>query len=60
MIYRYTDAAPVEVMPGLLRRTLVTGKSMMICEFTLIQVWKSRGTHILMSRWAMWPLERSA
>lgn len=35
MIYRYADAAPVEVMPGLLRRTLVTGKSMMICEFTL-------------------------
>lgn len=35
MIYRYEDAAPVEVMPGLIRRTLVTGKSMMICEFTL-------------------------
>ena len=35
MIYRYADAAPVEVMPVLLRRTLVTGKSMMICEFTL-------------------------
>ena len=35
MIYRYADAAPVEVMPGLLRRTLVTGKSMMICEFAL-------------------------
>lgn len=35
MIYRYLDAVPEEVMPGLLRRTLVTGKSMMICEFIL-------------------------
>jgi quercetin dioxygenase-like cupin family protein len=35
MIYRYEDASPVEVMPGLFRRTLVTGKSMMICEFAL-------------------------
>jgi quercetin dioxygenase-like cupin family protein len=35
MIYRYADAPVVEVMPGLLRSTLVTCKSMMICEFTL-------------------------
>ena len=35
MIYRYKDAQPVEMVPGLLRRTLITGKSMMICEFTL-------------------------
>jgi quercetin dioxygenase-like cupin family protein len=35
MIYRYKDAEPVEMVPGLLRRTLITGKSMMICEFAL-------------------------
>lgn len=35
MIYRYTDAIPVEMVPGLLRRTLVSSDSMMICEFTL-------------------------
>ena len=35
MIYRYKDAQPVEMVPALLRRTLITGKSMMICEFTL-------------------------
>jgi quercetin dioxygenase-like cupin family protein len=35
MIYRYKDAQPVEMVPGLLRRTLITGKSMMILEFTL-------------------------
>ena len=35
MIYRYKDAALVEVVPGLIRRTLVTGKSMMICKFIL-------------------------
>jgi hypothetical protein len=34
MIYRYADVPVVEAMTGLLRRTLVTGKSMMICEFT--------------------------
>lgn len=35
MISRYSKSNPVEVMPGLFRRTLITGKSMMICEFTL-------------------------
>ncbi len=35
MIYRYADAAPIEVMPGLIRRTLADGGSLMICEFTL-------------------------
>ena len=35
MICQYKDAKPVEMVPGLLRRTLITGKSMMICEFTL-------------------------
>lgn len=35
MIYRYADAVPVEMMPGLIRRTLAEGGSMMICEFTL-------------------------
>ncbi len=34
MIFRYADAASVEMVPGLLRRTLVEGKSMMICECT--------------------------
>ena len=34
MIYRNTDAKPVEMLPGLLRRTLVEGVSMMICECT--------------------------
>ncbi len=35
MISRYSDAVPVEMLPGLSRRTLAAGKSMMICEFTL-------------------------
>lgn len=35
MIYRNRDAAPGEIMPGLLRRTLAIGKSMMICQFDL-------------------------
>jgi quercetin dioxygenase-like cupin family protein len=35
MIHRHADAPLVTVMPGLIRRTLVTGKTMMICEFTL-------------------------
>ncbi len=35
MIYRNSDAAPVKMMPGLLRRTLAVGKSMMICQFNL-------------------------
>ncbi len=34
MIYRRADAVPVEVLPGLVRRTLADGESVMICEFT--------------------------
>ncbi len=32
---RYSETVPVEVMPGLVRRTLAEGKAMMICEFSL-------------------------
>ncbi len=35
MIYRNADAEPVQALPGIVRRTLIEGKSMMICEFTL-------------------------
>jgi len=35
MIYRNADATPVEMLPGLIRRTLADGEFMMICEFTL-------------------------
>ncbi|MGA9098921.1 MAG: cupin domain-containing protein [Methanotrichaceae archaeon] len=35
MINKYSSASPVEMMPGLIRRTLAEGKSMMICEFIL-------------------------
>ncbi|MFB3765482.1 MAG: cupin domain-containing protein [Methanotrichaceae archaeon] len=35
MINKYTSASPVEMLPGLIRRTLAEGKSMMICEFIL-------------------------
>ncbi len=34
-ILRNADATPVEMLPGLIRRTLADGESMMICEFTL-------------------------
>lgn len=34
MILRNADSTPVEMLPGLTRRTLVSGPSMMICEFT--------------------------
>ena len=34
MIIFYKDAKPVNVLPGLIRRTLAQGKSLMICEFT--------------------------
>ncbi len=34
MIYRNADATPVEMLPGLVRRTLADGESMMLCEFT--------------------------
>lgn len=35
MMYRNADAEPVQALPGIVRRTLIEGKSMMICEFTL-------------------------
>jgi quercetin dioxygenase-like cupin family protein len=34
MIKRYADAGPVEMLPGLIRRTLIDGDTLMICEFT--------------------------
>jgi unsaturated pyranuronate lyase len=34
MIYRNADAKPVQMLPGLIRRTLVEGASMMVVEFT--------------------------
>jgi quercetin dioxygenase-like cupin family protein len=34
MIYLNKDAKPVNVLPGLTRRTLAQGHSLMICEFT--------------------------
>lgn len=34
MILRNLDSKPVEMKPGLVRRTLVSGQTMMICEFT--------------------------
>ena len=34
MISRNAGATSVEMMPGLLRRTLVEGKSIMVCEYT--------------------------
>ena len=34
MIFHRTDAKSVEMLPGLVRRTLAQGDSMMICEFT--------------------------
>jgi quercetin dioxygenase-like cupin family protein len=34
MINKYKDSKPVNVIPGLIRRTLAQGKSLMICEFT--------------------------
>jgi len=35
MIYQYADSVPAEMMPGLIRRTLAVGGSLMICEFKL-------------------------
>lgn len=37
MMYRNADAKPVQALPGIVRRTLIEGKSMMICEFTLVK-----------------------
>ncbi len=34
MILHHADAKPVEMLPGLVRRTLIDGGAMMICEFT--------------------------
>ncbi len=34
MIYLNKDAKPINVLPGLIRRTLAQSQSMMICEFT--------------------------
>jgi quercetin dioxygenase-like cupin family protein len=31
----YREAAPVTMLPGIVRKTLVEGEKMMICEFTL-------------------------
>jgi quercetin dioxygenase-like cupin family protein len=41
MISRYDNITPVEMLPGIIRRTLKEGRSMMICEFTL-----DKGTEI--------------
>lgn len=34
MIYKNSDAKPVQALPGLTRRTLADGQLMMVCEFT--------------------------
>ncbi len=34
MIYRNADAKAVEMLPGLVRRTLADGEAMMLCEFS--------------------------
>lgn len=34
MLFRNAEAVPVEMLPGLIRRTLADGETMMICEFT--------------------------
>jgi quercetin dioxygenase-like cupin family protein len=33
MIYLHKDAKPINVLPGLIRRTLALDQSMMMCEF---------------------------
>jgi quercetin dioxygenase-like cupin family protein len=35
IVYRDKDSVPVQALPGIIRRTLVHGPKMMICEFTL-------------------------
>lgn len=35
MFFSYEDAMAVPAMPGIVRRTLVNGERMMICEFIL-------------------------
>ena len=34
MIFRNAESEPVEMLPGLTRRTLADGAEMMLCEFT--------------------------
>ncbi len=33
MIFHHADAQPVQMLPGLVRRTLIDSDKMMICEF---------------------------
>ena len=35
MFFEYSDAKAVEVFPGLIRRTLISGDKLMICRFDL-------------------------
>jgi quercetin dioxygenase-like cupin family protein len=35
LFYRYSDAAPVQMVPGIVRRTLVSSDKLMICRFDL-------------------------
>jgi quercetin dioxygenase-like cupin family protein len=35
LFFQYADATPVEMIPGLIRRTLVSGEKLMICRFDL-------------------------
>ena len=37
MFYQYADAARVQMAPGLIRRTLISGETLMICRFDLDQ-----------------------
>lgn len=34
MIFKNCDAVPVQALPGITRRTLAQGHSLMLCEFT--------------------------
>jgi quercetin dioxygenase-like cupin family protein len=34
MIFPHGDSKPVNMLPGIVRRTLIQSKTMMICEFT--------------------------
>lgn len=35
MFYQYSDAVPVQMVPGIVRRTLVSSDVLMICRFDL-------------------------
>ena len=35
MFFQYADATPVQMVPGLIRKTLVSGDKLMICRFDL-------------------------